>query len=163
MHQAEESVHDQRTPTTTILHFVYKKYTCTSSNFLCSYLFSLVLPNVFKSTFCHGIWPKSQQDNHNCSTHTVMGQVRSKGAIRWEEMTEVCQELARQHDQKAGGKAAFPPNQEVWAEAVTPPELQLWRRLQLLHAPKPSFSQSPRTQRQHINYIYVYRSPRMTW
>lgn len=120
MHQAEESVHDQRTPTTTILHFVYKKYTCTSSNFLCSYLFSLVLPNVFKSTFCHGIWPKSQQDNHNCSTHTVMGQVRSKGAIRWEEMTEVCQELARQHDQKAGGKTAFLPTKKCEQRLLRP-------------------------------------------
>lgn len=66
---------------------------------------------VLKSTFCHGVWPKSQ--HHNCSTHTVMGQARSKSVIRWEEMTEVCQKLARQHDQKAGSKAALPPNQKL--------------------------------------------------
>lgn len=33
---------------------------------------------------------------------------------------------------------------------------QEWRKLQLLHAPKLSFSQPPSTPQQDINYIYIY-------
>lgn len=139
-----------------------KKYICISSSFLCSYLFSLVLPNVFKGTFCHGVWPKSQQDNHNCSTPTVMGQARSKGAIRWEEMTQVCQELARQHYQKAGGKAALPPKQKVWAEAVTPLNSSNRGGCSYFMLQNPASCSRP-AHRGNTLIMCIYISPGMTW
>lgn len=41
------------------------------------------------------------------------GRQEAKVPSRREEMTEVCQELARQHDPKVGGTAAPPPSQKV--------------------------------------------------
>lgn len=101
MHNAEESAQDQRRSTASILHLVFKNTAVLAAVF-CAHT---RLPQCVKSTFRHGVWLKSLQDNQKRFSHTDMGQARSKDVIRWEEVKEARQELARAPWTKGKGQS----------------------------------------------------------